>query len=381
MKAANVPNPPPTGGRLVLVLAGAFCSFAPLGVLMQMVRVPPGTWSAGMVGVIVSGLIAIGWASVFIFRRFWLLVPLILAQASLPPVIFWSMSRLGVTAIGSGMPDQQRLLFHAVAAVIFIVAGYFLIIRYTELQEREATRSRTELELASQIHRTLVPGIDFASGRLRVVGTSIPSSQMGGDLIDLVIDGQRADVFLADVSGHGVKAGVVMAMVKAAIRMRLRSGHDLSGLLTDLDAVLQQTIDPGMFATFACMRFEPAESPGQLRTAFALAGHLPILHFSAVDGRVRDMPNEALPLGVGESELFHEQNMTSSAGDTFLLLTDGLTEIADASGKQLGLGAIRELFRAAGREPPEVIVDRLLTAARSHGAQNDDQTIVVVRVL
>ncbi len=382
--ADNIPqNPPPKGGRLVLVLAGAFCSFAPIGPLMQMVGSPPGEWAKAVVGAVISGMIAVGWASVFMFGRYLLLIPLIIAQAVGPPAIFFAAARLGITSIGSGVDPQTRQIVHAIMAVVFMAAGYFLIIRYTELQEREATRSRTELDLAAGIHRTLVPAIDFRVPGIHILGRSDPSSQMGGDLIDVVSEKGRFDVYLADVAGHGVKAGVVMAMVKAAIRMRLRNASELGGLLTDLDAVLQQTIEPGMFATFACMRFTPSGAVGapvEVRASFALAGHLPILHYSAARRAVVDLPNDALPLGVGENELYSEQDLLCQAGDTFLLITDGLTEVAGPDGRQFGLARIREHLAAKGGSPLAELHQSLLESARRHGPQIDDQTLLLVRI-
>lgn len=379
MASDDVPNPPPRGKRLVLVLSGVFFSFAPVGTLMQMINIPPGTWTAAVVSSVISGLISTGWASIFMFQRYWLLVPFIALQLFMPGVIFYLIGKTSILEIGSDLSPWARLLVLALMTVGFIIIGFILSIRYTEIQERDATRSRTELDLASKIHQTLVPEIDLSAGGVRVMGRSVPSSQMGGDLIDVVSAGGRVDVYLADVSGHGVKAGVVMAMVKAAIRMRLRSKAELAELLKDLDAVLQDTVEPGMFATFAAMRFEGGPT-GSLRASYAMAGHLPILHFRAARGDVADLPNEALPLGVGENELFGETDIACEKGDTFLLYTDGLTEVSDARGRQIGLGSLRETLRAHGAGPLETIQARVLESVNSHGPQKDDQTILLVRV-
>lgn len=346
---------------------------------MWMVSHPPGTWMAGLLGAIYSGLIAICWASIFIFRKFWYLVPLIICQGTLPPLFFMWSARAQLLNVGSSVSPQGRLLTLAIMTLAFIILGYFLIIRYTELQERDATRHRTELDLAAGIHRTLVPAIDVSTPTVHIIGRSVPSSQMGGDLIDVVTEGARVDVYLADVSGHGVKAGVVMAMVKAAIRMRLRNASGFGGLLADLDAVLQQTIEPGMFATFACMRFT-ANPGGPTRASFALAGHLPILLCSPQNRTIRDLPNDALPLGVGEDEIYSEQDLLCQSGDTFLLLTDGLTEVMGADGRQMGLERIRARFAELIDRPLPELHQSLLDMARNHGKQIDDQTLLLVRV-
>ncbi len=80
---------------------------------------------------------------------------------------------------------------------------------------------------------------------------------MGGDIIDAVCGDHTVDVYLADVSGHGVGAGIVMSMVKGAIRMRLRAGGSLPALAADLNAVLTELTRDDMFATFAAVRASP----------------------------------------------------------------------------------------------------------------------------
>jgi serine phosphatase RsbU (regulator of sigma subunit) len=82
-------------------------------------------------------------------------------------------------------------------------------------------RVQTEIELAEQIHRSLVPPIARHASNHEFYGVSAPSGEMGGDLVDVVQCGNKRIAYLADVSGHGVPSGVLMAMVKSAIRMQL----------------------------------------------------------------------------------------------------------------------------------------------------------------
>src|SRR5260370_26103348 len=75
--------------------------------------------------------------------------------------------------------------------------------------------------LSSDIQNTLVPPIRYGGARLEAHGQSIPKDDVGGDLADLVSDGRDVTAYVADVSGHGLRAGVLMGMIKTAVRYRL----------------------------------------------------------------------------------------------------------------------------------------------------------------
>src|SRR5260370_4552273 len=97
---------------------------------------------------------------------------------------------------------------------------------------------------------------------------------MGGDLVDLVQDGDKWIGYLADVSGHGVPSGVLMAMVKSAVRMRLATSSEPQVLLEDLNCVISELIAAEMFVTRAFVSLGNSHD-----LHFATASHLPILHF------------------------------------------------------------------------------------------------------
>jgi sigma-B regulation protein RsbU (phosphoserine phosphatase) len=198
---------------------------------------------------------------------------------------------------------------------------------------------------------------------------------MGGDLLDVVETDGRVSVAVADVSGHGVKAGVVMGMVKSAMRMKFPSNPALRDLLTDLNRVVVELAGDGMFVTFACLRFE-----GPNRAIFAGAGHGPILHYAHSERALRFLSSDNLPLGVTADETFAESPVACAPGDVLLFVTDGLTEVFDATGKTFGQESIeRLLVENAGRSLSE-IADAIWETVQRHGPQTDDQTLLLVRI-
>jgi len=362
-------------GAMRPLFVGVFFTFAPIGCLVAMAHAPPAGWVYGALMAVVSGLIAVGWSYTFVTGRFWLLAAIVPAQMVLPPVLFWAFSRIGVMGIGMGMTPQARTIVLGVMAVALMVVGFVLSMRVVSRVEAHSVRARTELDVARRMHETIVPPISLRAGDIEVFGRSEPSSEMGGDLIDAVARDGQVDVFLADVSGHGVGAGVVMGMVKSSIRTLMRSRGSLEGLVTDLNAVLADLITSEMFATFACVRLRSGGA-----AEYALAGHLPIWHFIAATGEIRDLPNDRLPLGIDAAEQYITGRAPVARGDTLAMITDGLVEVLDPAGRQLGMGELREMFRSNARESLPALHGALIGAARAHGAQADDQSVVLIRV-
>ena len=211
--------------------------------------------------------------------------------------------------------------------------------------------------------------------QVELYGRSDAGSEMGGDLLDVHEADAAVTLFLADVSGHGVAAGVMMGMVKSAIRDGPRTGADLSVLLNDLNEVVCELTRPGMFVTFSCLRFD-----GTNRVQYALAGHLPILCVRRGGRVVEKLPNDSLPLGVLPEEKFAANTAECGPGDLFVLLTDGLTETMNKAGQLFGDDRIDSILVANADRPLAEIHSALLNAVRGHSPQGDDQTVFLARV-
>jgi serine phosphatase RsbU (regulator of sigma subunit) len=193
-------------------------------------------------------------------------------------------------------------------------------------------------------------------------------------LIDLVESADGWTSLVADVSGHGVAAGLLMGMVKSAARVTLRTGAGLDALLTTLNAVLFELKSPTMFVTFVALQRMHDSS---LR--FTVAGHLPILHYRFATSEVVELSIAQLPVAMFNDTTFTSSEVSCAAGDLFVLLTDGLTEVFDRAGEEFGLDRVKALMHEEARAPLERLEARLLEAVRAFGAQLDDQTMFLIR--
>ena len=251
-----------------------------------------------------------------------------------------------------------------------------MFVRFVRKQGLRYFRVQTEIELAEQIHRSLVPPIAWHTSQYEFYGVSAPSGEMGGDLVDLVQVGNKWIGYLADVCGHGVPSGVLMAMVKSAARMRLASSSEPQVLLEDLNRVISELIAAEMFVTLAFVSLGKSND-----LHFATAGHLPILHFRSVTGSVCELSTPNPPIGIFKEQKFVSSHVEFSSGDIAVLLTDGLTEAANENEEEYGLERVKQQMTKHSEMSLNVLCEMLLAEARKFGKQMDDQSVLLVRRL
>jgi Stage II sporulation protein E (SpoIIE) len=270
---------------------------------------------------------------------------------------------------------QSRLDADVRAIFLSLGLGYACFVYASIVEGRRYFRVHTEIALAQEIHQVLVPAIDTKLGEFEFYGRSVPSGEVGGDLIDLAGTEEKWVAYLADVSGHGVAPGLVMGMVKSASRMLLQSGEDGEHLMPRLNEVLYPLKKPEMFATFCFV----AANGNRLHVG--LAGHPPILQFTPVNNEVTELVSPNMPLGILPEGEFATSEVEAESGTLFALYTDGFLEIANAKGEEFGGERLRAELQKHGREPLADIYRSLSNSIARHGAQFDDQSMLLIRKL
>jgi hypothetical protein len=253
------------------------------------------------------------------------------------------------------------------------IAGLVLLL-VLELADRVVVRD--ELEVARELQRELlpraappVPGYDFAFS-YRTANT------IGGDYYDfLVLDDGRLVVVMGDASGHGISAGLLMAIANSALKLGFDSDPDPVSVAGLVNRALCRTGGRRAFMTLFCGVLEP--ETGRLR--FVCAGH-PFPFLRRADGGITELGTGALPLGIRlELELpLHEAVI--DPGDTLLLYTDGVVETLDAAGESFGFDRLREGLAPGGSS--RTVHDRILAGLDRFRAEEpvyDDRSLVVMR--
>lgn len=273
-----------------------------------------------------------------------------------------------------GVSTQTRLQVDSALAVLAVISGYNAFIVFITREGRRQVASNTELDLAQRMHRSLVPPIDCAIGPTQFHGVSNASGPVGGDIVDVIaLPANQWLAYVADVSGHGVSSGLVMGMVKSAVRMALDEQVPLPALVRRLNVLLCSQLTPGTYVTFAAIR-----GLGDGRIEFLGAGHPPLMRVCSSPSRVEEIATDNAPLGIAAEWTF-ESTMMTPGDDLLALITDGLFEVFDNKDRQFGLEAVKETLAAPGTGTLAAIGSRLFARARAFGAQHDDQSLLLVR--
>jgi hypothetical protein len=280
----------------------------------------------------------------------------------------------------SASPDleatHRRVVFDAIGILVGTILGYRLLVNFIWTEGLATVRMQTELALAHRIQATLVPTLSFQVDRFEVYGKSIPSTEMGGDLIDTLERDGTLLAYVADISGHGLAAGQLMGMLKTAIRVALQFRHEPVAALESADRVLPAVKEPNMYATLALLYFD-----GSSEAEYSLAGHPPILHYRAPTGDIARLAMEQFPLGLIPGGCYSSQRVSYSPQDLFLMMTDGISEVPNASDEEFGLDRLELVLRNNAGQPLPQLWELIMGEVKRHGVQQDDQTLLLLRVV
>jgi sigma-B regulation protein RsbU (phosphoserine phosphatase) len=236
-----------------------------------------------------------------------------------------------------------------------------------------------ELEIARSVQERLIPSNPPHGERVEFSTHFEPSAAIGGDYFDILrVDHDRIAVVVADVSGHGLSAGLRMAMIKAGLQILVERSHDAYDILSRLDALVRQSDERRTFVTATLALFDLRSG----RLEITNAGHPPVYLRRGDHGEVEEILLPSSPLG-GLGQRYGRQELMLQPGDVLIWLSDGLIEATDEDGQPFGYERVRETLEAGGGSPEE-LRDRLLAAVRRHSAgrpAEDDRTLVVMRYL
>lgn len=269
---------------------------------------------------------------------------------------------------------SQRNLLRAVAsqAATAIVHAQLMTER---LRKAELDR---QLQLAGQIQSRMVRSGAPQSAVLETARIFEPSSHVGGDFCDFLTlaDGRTAAV-VADVSGKGMPASLLMASVRGALRALATHSGSLGEIMSRLNAHVCHETAPSEFVTMLMVAIEP---DGR-RLGYVSAGHEPLSILR--DGRVRYFEDGGLVLGIDPAERYHEATIELRPGDVLLLYTDGVIEAMNFERELYGRERLRQSLVANGRLAMDAALRSMLWDIRRFvglAEQSDDLTLVGIRV-
>ena len=241
----------------------------------------------------------------------------------------------------------------------------------------EKERLQEELQLARDIQERLLPvgPPRIRSAELRAGLRT--SKEMGGDFYDwLEIAPGRVGIAVADVSGKGIPATILMTTLQASFRAEALRGESPSRVLSAINASLYRRSDPGKFATFFYGVYD--EERGTLH--YSNGGSFPPLVVGA-DGRVDRLRRGGLLIGVDEESAWREGVVKLRPGDLLAVYTDGFIDQENERGEFFGEQRLIQYFRDNAHLSIDDLMDKLFATllAFGHGSVKDDMTVILLR--
>jgi serine phosphatase RsbU (regulator of sigma subunit) len=330
-----------------------------------------------------SGLDALLW--IFVLARLprLFLIPLVVLQFFNKEIYGFLPDFAAHTFKLHPVPSHTGIEFAASAMMWTVIVSYVSFGLFISREGRESFRMQNELELAHGIQKTLVPPVHLQTGCFEVYGVSFPSEKVGGDLVD-VMPWPNGDTvaYLADVSGHGIQAGILMGMLKTATRTALLDASErepsqtLPILLDRLNSVLPGVKEAHMYATFAGIRLG---ADGQV--FYALAASPPLLHWRAHDRTFSTLDEEQFPVGLLPVSCFGGHSLKTQQGDLLVVATDGILETCNRAGEEFGIGRLKSLVAGRPDDALPELASIILAEAKNFGPRTDDQSLLIVRYL
>jgi sigma-B regulation protein RsbU (phosphoserine phosphatase) len=268
--------------------------------------------------------------------------------------------------------DVEMLQFFANAAAISIERA----VLHRQLLQKKVLE--TQLEIAREVQASLLPKAPPQIPGYDIAGLNLPAYEIGGDYYDYIpFPNGHLGVPIADVSGKGIPAALIMATFRAALRTQVRNDFELPHIMQSINRLLVDWIGVSGFVTAVYGILDPAAGT----YIYANCGHnLPVL--MRADGGIEMLDRGGAALGVLAEAEYETAIVSLAPGDTLVLFTDGVVEAANADGEEFGPERLIEVLkRTSGSNAQKMVravVKETRAHARRHGYQ-DDFTIVVLR--
>jgi sigma-B regulation protein RsbU (phosphoserine phosphatase) len=271
--------------------------------------------------------------------------------------------------------DDKQLLMLLASQVAIIVEKAML---HEQLVEKK--RLEAQLEVARQVQLALLPERDPVIEGFDISAYNFSTEEVSGDYYDFVKPhDDHLGLVIADVSGKGVPASLLMAFLRASLRAAIHIGYAPNVAMGKVNYLLWESIEQHQFVT----AFYGMLDATNRTLAFVNAGHNPLLILN-LDGTPRFVERGGLPLGLFKDTRYYEYYLPIDAGQTLVLYTDGATEAQSPDGAEYTRDRLVEAVRASrdrsAREMIDYIYNDIFEWSGGRGA-SDDVTFVIIKAL
>ena len=298
--------------------------------------------------------------------------------------LLYAKQNMGVLALANsrmGSPFSQNdfVVFKSISEQSAF-ALYNAII-YSEANEKK--RLDHDLAIARDIQRILLPAEAPIVNGFEISGVNVPARQVSGDYFDYIkVDDEHLGVAIADVSGKGIPASLIMAICRSVLRSQAIGNPSPADVLQKVNRQLYPDIKEDMFISMAYLVLDHVRGGVTL----ARAGHDAPLLYQQKSQNVTPLKTPGMVVGIDSGDVFDRLTtdvaVSLERNDCILLYTDGITEALDNEGNEFGLERTIGSVQSSAKEGAQAIVTRLIDDLRNFVGstpQNDDITMIAIR--
>jgi len=305
------------------------------------------------------------------------------ASVMIAPLLYGKQN-LGLLALGNGpmgapFTQSDFVVFKSISEQSAF-ALYNAII-YSEANEKK--RLDHDLEIARDIQRILLPDKAPDISGFEISGLNVPARQVSGDYFDYIkVDDEHLGVAIADVSGKGVPASLIMAICRSVLRSQAAQNPSPADVLRKVNRQLYPDIKQDMFISMAYLVLDHAHASVTL----SRAGHDAPLLYKRSTQSVTPLKPPGMVLGIDSGSVFDritgDFNVPLERDDCIVLYTDGVNEALDSDGMEFGMDRMIQSVRASAVHGASAIVTRVIEDVRNFAGsqpQHDDITLIAIR--
>ncbi len=285
---------------------------------------------------------------------------------------------VGVVRVYTGEPHTFTTFEEALLRGVASQAAAAIVNARLLAETLEAERYARQIAYAGQVQRRMIPAQPPAHPRVEIGAIYRPTYEVGGDFYDFIqLPKGNLGVGIADVSGKGVPASLLMASIRSAMRVYAYFMYDIDRILAEVNKHLCRETTTGEFATV----FYGVITPDARRFTYCNAGHDPPLLLR--EGRITYLGTGGMVVGVDPAATFAREVVALQPGDVLLLYTDGMVEALNFTDERFGRERLAQSLTRYADQTAQLIAHNILWDLRRFRGladRTDDLTMVALKI-
>ena len=244
----------------------------------------------------------------------------------------------------------------------------------------EKEKLLTELSIAADLQKQLLPQENYYAEKFYIGGFSIPARNVGGDFFNYIFKNNELIAFLGDVAGKGIPAALLTTMAMSLLKTLINEFGDLRDITYKLNNIITQENLGEKYFTLGIFKINFENYKVELINA----GHTEILHYDSNKNEIFKYESTNLPIGMFEEIEFENNSFNINKGDLIFSFSDGIPDAINEDGERYELDRLIKLIKNIHMYSPEEIKNKILEDVQNFcgkAEQFDDLTLMVIKIL